>query len=370
MSAELTGKQYEDFWRALCDAYKQNDLEKMLEFRLEKRLDHITGPGNFQDVVFELIDVARREGWHLDLLRAARESNPRHSGLVAVARQLGAAPGGTPGKAELERTIEATNSFLDVATWRARMGAIEGRVCRVEIGEHPAGTGFLLGPRAVLTNYHVVQTLIEGKVGWGPGDVLLRFDYKRLGDGTYIYPGQEFLLETGGDGWLLDSCRYSKVDLELDPKSGDPAPDELDYALLQVRGSPGENPIGGKAEAGAPLRGWIELPEEEHDFQPNTPLFIVQHPKGAALKLALDTRAVVGLYGAGRRVRYRTNTEPGSSGSPVFDQNWNLVALHHSGDPASIMPSYNEGIPITLIAGRLRKKGLGGYLGAAAEDDE
>jgi len=45
------------------------------------------------------------------------------------------------------------------------------------------------------------------------------------------------------------------------------------------------------------------------------------------------------------------------------------VALHHSGDPASIMPSYNEGIPISLIARRLRDRGLGGYLGAAADDE-
>lgn len=368
MSAELTGKQYEAFWRALCDAYTQNMLERMLQFRLDKRLDRITAPGTFEDVVFELIGLAQREGWHLELLRAARESNPGHSGLMAVARQLGGAPEGTPGKAELEKTIRATNSFLDVATWREKLGAVEGRVCRVEIGGRPQGTAFLLGPSVVLTNYHVVKPVIDED--YGPGDVVLRFDYKRMGDGTYVYPGQEFRLETGGDGWLLDSCRYSKVDLELDPKSGDPAPDELDYALLQVRGNPGQHSMGGKAEPGAPRRGWIELPEKEHDFQPGTPLFIVQHPKGAALKLALDTQAVVGLYGAGRRVRYITSTEPGSSGSPVFDQNWDLVALHHSGDPASIMPSYNEGIPITLIAGRLRDQGLGGYLTGAAADDE
>ena len=33
------------------------------------------------------------------------------------------------------------------------------------------------------------------------------------------------------------------------------------------------------------------------------------------------------------RVRYRTNTEEGSSGAPCFDKDWELVALHHSGDP-------------------------------------
>jgi len=30
-------------------------------------------------------------------------------------------------------------------------------------------------------------------------------------------------------------------------------------------------------------------------------------------------------------VQYLTDTLPGSSGSPVFDKDWRLVALHHSG---------------------------------------
>ena len=30
---------------------------------------------------------------------------------------------------------------------------------------------------------------------------------------------------------------------------------------------------------------------------------------------------------------YRTDTEPGSSGSPCFNDPWELVALHHSGVP-------------------------------------
>jgi V8-like Glu-specific endopeptidase len=36
------------------------------------------------------------------------------------------------------------------------------------------------------------------------------------------------------------------------------------------------------------------------------------------------------LVGEGR-VQYLTDTLPGSSGSPVFDADWNVVALHHSG---------------------------------------
>jgi hypothetical protein len=368
VSSQFTGRQYEEFRLALSDAFTQDELEMMLQYRFNRRLDRVTSSGTFEHVVHQLILAAQRQGWHLELLRAARESRPRHPGLIALAREFGAAPEGTPGKAELEKVIQGTNSFLDVAAWREKIGTIEGRVCRVEIGGRPQGTAFLLGPNAILTNYHVVETVIAGQSGLSPADVVLRFDYKRLGGGAQVHAGQEIRLETGGDGWLLDSSRYSDVDLELDPKPGDPGPEELDYALLRPQGEPGNEPIGSDAEPGAPPRGWISLPQTEHPFEPDTPLFIVQHPRGAALKLALDTHAVIGLYGAGRRVRYRTNTEPGSSGSPVFDQNWNLVALHHSGDPASIMPSYNEGIPIVYIARQLRERGIGDYLGAAGDD--
>ena len=69
MCATLTGKQYEAFWLALCDAYKYNELERLVQFRLEKRLDRITTPGTFEDVVYALVGLAQREDWHLDLLR-------------------------------------------------------------------------------------------------------------------------------------------------------------------------------------------------------------------------------------------------------------------------------------------------------------
>ena len=77
------------------------------------------------------------------------------------------------------------------------------------------------------------------------------------------------------------------------------------------------------------------------------------------MKLALDTQAIIGVNGNATRVRYRTNTEPGSSGSPCFDANWNLVALHHAGDPnftPGYNPQYNQGIPIATIAKLLKQR--------------
>jgi hypothetical protein len=40
----------------------------------------------------------------------------------------------------------------------------------------------------------------------------------------------------------------------------------------------------------------------------------------------------------------------------VFDLDWNLVALHHLGDPAYDHPAaYNQGVPIHLIRNRVTK---------------
>jgi hypothetical protein len=270
--------------------------------------------------------------------------------------------------------IKATNSFLDVDRWRTRLGETEGQVCRIEIQSNEGtiyGTGFLVGPDAVITNYHVVEAVIQGEQGHAtsqglralPGDVILRFDYKRLVDGTTLNPGTTYRL---AKDWLIDKSPMSPVDNQPEPKSGVPQLDELDYALLRLGGAPGTAPVGDTPEPDAPLRKWIEVPTQPYYFQPDTALFIVQHPQGEPLQLALETNAVIGLNQNHTRVTYRTNTLRGSSGSPCFNSNWELVALHHSGDPnfdPAHKPAYNEGIPSTAILTLLEKRGLGQELG-------
>jgi V8-like Glu-specific endopeptidase len=56
---------------------------------------------------------------------------------------------------------------------------------------------------------------------------------------------------------------------------------------------------------------------------------IIQHPMGGPKMVSIEPRLVV-FAGEGR-LQYLTDTQPGSSGSPVFDLEWNLVGLHHSG---------------------------------------
>jgi hypothetical protein len=129
-----------------------------------------------------------------------------------------------------------------------------------------------------------------------------------------------------------------------------------------VDGDPGDQPVaGGKAEPGAPTRKWVVPKEPVAALPVDAPVFIIQHPEAWPLKLAMDTKSV--LKTDTTRVRYRTNTEPGSSGSPVFNQHWDLAALHHSGD-RSIVPVFNQGIPFGAILNLLEKRGKKKLLGA------
>ena len=219
----------------------------------------------------------------------------------------------------------------------------------------------VVGPAVVITNFHVVESLVNGASS--PSNAIIRFDYKRLDDGTTLNSGMEFHLAS--EDWLVDSSPPSPADLIPEPKEELPTSSELDYALLRLAEPVGSQPVGKKGDP-ATRRGWIPLTRTEYTFPPDSPLFILQHPLGVPLKLLLDTHGIIRANKNGTRVLYRTNTDRGSSGSPCFDQNWNLVALHHLGDPAyerRLNPTYNEGIPTTAIYDLVYQRGKREALG-------
>ncbi len=363
---KLAGPQLEQLSEALRDAFTRPRLEQMLKFRLDKNLADYSLGDDLRQIAFELIEGAEAEGWTAQLVLAARESNPGNAKLLAFSQSLGLSATTKAGP-ELERLIIETNSSLDVMKWRSVLGKIETQVCRMEItadGGTIYGTGFLVGPDLALTNYHVLASVIEkdtpapGGLRAKPSNVLLRFDYKRLADGSTVNPGTVYRLASSD--WLVDRSPQSRADAEPDPKVNVPREDELDYALVRLDKPAGTDPVGARGEPDS-HRGWLELPTTQSQFQPNTPLFIMQHPQGDPLKLALDTEGIIGTNKNATRVLYKTNTLAGSSGSPCFDQNWNLVALHHSGDPnfdPAHKPTYNEGIPAFAIYDLLEQRGL------------
>jgi hypothetical protein len=238
----------------------------------------------------------------------------------------------------LERLIDSLVGFQDPEQWRVQMYRRERTVCRVEFlvdGElRPQGTGFLLGRNLVMTNYHVMAPVIQGAVG--PEAVVLRFDYKKEADGVSVRPGRACRLAAD---WSVDASPVA----------------ELDYSLVRLAEDAGAEQL---FDAGSPTtRGW--LTPQEHQFLAGEPLFILQHPSGDPLKVAFDRVQQVPAGARINRVTYRTNTKRGSSGSPCFAINWDLIALHHGYDPED--PDWpNEGIPFTEI---LKKQKVRAALG-------
>lgn len=353
----LSGVQVQKLSEALRKAYSLARFDQMLRFRLDKSREDLALGDDYEEIVYKVISRAQSENWIPRLVLAAFESNPGNAELLMFAQEVGLAPGGIPTRTTLERMINETNSLIDVVSFLERLGRIVTQVCRIEIKGRPYGTGFLVGPDIIMTNYHVVESVIRSTKGHKPEDIVLRFDYKLLADGTTLNSGVVYLLSL--PEWLIDSSPYDPVDMEKAPKSGSPQLENLDYALLRVEGEPGNDQIGQTHSVHDQPRGWITLPVKEHDFTPQSALFIVQHPLSEPIKLALNTQAIIELNANRTRVTYQTNTDLGSSGSPCFNQDWELVALHHGGDP-DLTPMWNEGIPFKAIWDLLEKRGLRG----------
>ncbi len=361
---QVSGKDYQLLNEALIDAFRWDSLEQMLAFALNQRLDFLAGKNDeFNTTVFKVIGEYNRRDQVEKLVQAARRFNPTHSGLYQVADALGrttqvtghiGSEVGPVTAGELEKLVRRQVPKLKAQEMREQMMRVEGQMCVIErrrlTGSGEAlGSGFLIGPDVVLTNYHVVEEYLKGNQAQ---HLQVRFD--------------ALLNETGlrepedGIVFAVDEIPVAKPYTAQDRGNvhQPPAPDELDFAILLLGDEAGHSQVGGTVGPGQTkvTRGWMKLPDPDPVYEVGDPLIIYQYPGGRELMMAIDTEAVVGLVWDGLRLRYRNNTEPGSSGSPVFNFDWQLVALHHAGAPGVEPVAYNQGIPIAPIKAWLAKE--------------
>ncbi len=218
----------------------------------------------------------------------------------------------------LEKLMDRNSTLLPIS-WLA-VGLQRARsVARVRRNDGLFGTGFLIKDNLFLTNHHVLPDPEVAKAA------VIQFHYERN--------------EVGLD--------HAPVNFELDPAAVFFTSQADDWTFVRVKG-----------EAGAEW-GFIELNPVE--VKQNDRANIIQHPGGETKQIAVYHNIIA--YADQTRVQYLTDTLPGSSGSPVFNSEWQLIALHHSGgsliEPGSKKPVYrNEGVNINCILKGLAEQGL------------
>ena len=188
----------------------------------------------------------------------------------------------------LERGAIAAKAVARIAI-RSPNGALRGW-----------GTGFLIAPSVLLTNHHVLPdnaTALRSEA---------QFRFERDVDGKQQVP-QIFALNPG-------ALFYA-----------DPA---LDFAVVAVQET-AQNADSHLSEFGClPLLGTTgKVSDGEW-------LTIIQHPNGELKQVCVRENKLIRR--TDNELWYSTDTLAGSSGSPVFSNDWYVVALHHSGVPQKV----------------------------------
>lgn len=207
--------------------------------------------------------------------------------------------------------------FLDVRYLEAGVAA-QRAVGRIHIHDATGGGGFgtgsLITPRLLLTNNHVLpdaRTAASSQV--------------------------EFNFQLGLDGQPLQSRIFP-----LDPDTLFVTDARLDFALVAVRATVEELEAFG-------VNRFVQATGKAGIGEFVT---IVQHPAARRKEISLRENQIVDELE--QVLHYAADTEPGSSGSPVFNDQWEIIALHHASMRAPEHPELdrvvNEGIRISRIA--------------------
>jgi V8-like Glu-specific endopeptidase len=287
----------------------------------------------------DLLDRASQTGCQRELVAVAVQRAPalaeRVGELLAATPAVdsfGAPPvadgtdwrGFSPDGGEERIIVENAPSLLPIAFLQRGL-EVARSVCRLRVvcGDRVGlGSGFRIGPDVLLTNHHVLRD--PQQPGAALRGVQARFNHE------------------------LDWSRneVDPVTVECDPASvvGDAADD---WAVIRTR-----EPI----PAQFPALDVADLGTVAVDDR----VYIIQHPDGGPKMIGMQHNLV--RHVDDRVLQYWTDTKNGSSGSPVFDERWRLVGLHHrwvSIDRGGRVEYRNQGRRIDRVLSRVRAVGVG-----------
>jgi len=345
--------QLEALHEALLFAYPSPaDLNLLLQFKLGKNYKVIAPVGeSYRNALLDILLQARGDGWLKDLVAAAQKAKPRSPKLLSLSRAFDMTEAEIPDAIgrNLEDIVREEANFQDLIPWIQRLEGLAWKTCRIEYPVNNAqGTGWLIGPDLVITNWHVVERAFPGG-DWKPGEFVCRFGYAATAAGAQA--GTEVRL---ANSWCIDSSPPSLSELG----TGNEGPNglTLDYAILKL-----EKSIGRASTNDGEERGWVKVNKNQPLPCAGEIIFVVQHPEGMPLKLA--TGDVSGIADDLLRLYHSANTKRGSSGSLVVNTKLEPIALHHAGDLLYSRgkigkPDKNQAVPIGKIADRLIGRGI------------
>ena len=193
-------------------------------------------------------------------------------------------------------------------------------VCRIEIRNRIGrvlghATGFLVSPSLLLTNNHVLENV-----------------------NTAQFSVAQFNYEVG-----LDLKERPMKTFRLTPERLFITDQKLDFTLVAIE----EVSADGTKVSGF---GFLPLIPQTGKGLVGESVSIIQHPSGAPKAVAIRENQIMDVFDD--YIHYSTDTMPGSSGSPVYNDEWMVVSLHHAGVPNPKNRTEfiaNEGIRISSI---------------------
>lgn len=326
---------------AMEQSFDPDDLASVLLQRFGKK--YVTYTATTKKWPTQVQDVYEHFNAHYtseQLLAALMDARPRVPELAQVAAVIGSVRAlDTAGLEVLVRDDDVP--YQNVAAFLAGVNKRASAVCRV-LCAGKTGTGTLIAPDLVITNRHVVASAIDhGDTITSP--ITCRFDHRTNAEGSYTTPTTDVVVIA-----VAASRPHAPEDTRVGTMTTSGS--ALDYALLRLERKIDTLPIIDGGEE----RGFVE--PSELSTTVGQAAVVLQHPGGQPMKIDLGGVTAVSNY----RLRHSVNTEPGSSGAPVFDARLRMVAIHHAGHSDGPGPAltYNQAIPLGPILADARARGV------------